>query len=123
MTRLLLLLALLLALAAPSAQAQNTPFGPVPTATPKATTSSGAGDDTGRSTLYVIAGGVFLFVVAIGYAISRDARRSLTAEDREALEREEAGRPASEREVKPRSVKQRKRQKAARQARKHNRPK
>ena len=124
MTRLLLLLALLFALTAPVAQAQSTPFGPVPTPEPTIEPAPGsAQDDVGRGTLYIIAGGVLVGVVAIGWAISRDARRSLTPADREAVEREEAGLPPTgEREVKVRSPKQRKKQKAARQARKHNRP-
>jgi len=128
--RLLLVLALALALAAAPAHAQDGPFGPVPTPVPTIEPiPGGPDDDVGRSTLYLIAGGVLIGVLAIGYAISRDARRSLTDTDRETLEREESGLPAQDRpakdlsrEAKARAAKQRKKEKAARQARKHNRP-
>ena len=123
----LLLCTVVLALApAGLALAQNTPFGPVPTQTPE-TENTGA-DDVSRATLYLIAAGVLLGVVTIGVLISRDARRSLTQEDREAIEREERGERADptpqtvSREARARARKQREKVKAARRARRHNRP-
>ena len=121
----LLLCAVVLAFAAPGAAlAQNTPFGPVPTETPESE-SSGTDDDVSRATLYLIAAGVLLAVVTIGVLISRDARRSLTAEDREALEREERGErvagTAPSKEARARARKQRAKVKAARRARRSNR--
>jgi len=92
MRRIALLLscaALLLALA-PAAPAQESPFGPLPpaapepTATPDDNTSSVLGQDVGRSTLYAIAGGFLIVFIAIGWFISRDARRTLPAGRRDA---------------------------------------
>ena len=124
----LLLCVLVLALAAPGAAlAQNTPFGPVPTETPESE-STNTGDDITRTTLYLIAAGVLLAVVTIGVLISRDARRSLTAEDREALERQERGEKVEtvpstvSREARVRAKKQREKARAAKRARRHNRP-
>ena len=127
MARVLALASVVLLLAlsplAATAAAQDTPFGPVPTDTPKPKNGSST-EDPNRGTLYLIAGGVFVVIVGIGWAISRDARRSLTAEDREALEREERGervdaRPS--REARSRARKQRSKVKAARRARRQNR--
>ena len=87
---LLLLCASLLLAPAPAALAQSSPFGPLPeappapTATPDDNTSSVLGQDVGRSTLYAIGGGFLIFFIAIGWFISRDARRALPANRREA---------------------------------------
>ena len=123
----LLLCAVALALSAPGAAlAQNNPFGPVPTETPEVE-NTGA-DDVSRTTLYLIAAGVLVGVVTIGVLISRDARRSLTQEDREAIEREERGERAEtvpgtvSREARARAKKQREKARAAKRARRHNRP-
>jgi hypothetical protein len=116
---------------APTAGAQDTPFGPVPTPEPTIEPVPGS-DEVGRGTLYLIGAAVLLGVVGIGYAISRDARRSLTADDRSALEREETAdrtnrTPSStasgevSREARARARKQRSKAKAARAARKRNR--
>ena len=82
LTGLLLCLALLVP-AAP-ALAQNDAFGPLPQAAPTETptpetddTSSVLGQDVGRTTLYLIAGGLLVAFVFIGWWISRDARRTL----------------------------------------------
>ncbi len=119
--------ALVLGVAAPAAAQQDTPFGPVPTETPEPQGGTGD-DDVSRTTLYLIGAGVLVLVVGIGWAISRDARRSLTSEDREALEREERkergdqvpdGRPSKQ--ARERARKQRAKVKAARRARRQNR--
>lgn len=124
-----LLAALLLALAPAPALAQDTPFGPVPTPEPTVQPAPGT-DDVSRTTLYLIALGVLVGVVAIGYTISRDARRSLPAEEREALERERQGRRGEaddmpgqiSREARARARRQRSKAKIARESRKKNRP-
>ncbi|HEX8104797.1 MAG TPA: hypothetical protein VF533_19415 [Solirubrobacteraceae bacterium] len=127
-TRVLALLAVvallaLAPLAAPAAAQEDTPFGPVPTETPKPEKAPGE-DDVSRTTLYLIAAGVLVAIVGIGYAISRDARRSLTAEDREAVEREERGErleTGPSKQARERARKQRAKVKASRRARRQNR--
>lgn len=131
--RLLSILVVVVAVAlagAPSAHAQqDTPFGPVPTVEP-----APGEDGVGRGTLYLIGLAALLGVAGIGYAISRDARRSLSAEDRTALEGERAtaGRPRGpdrapgtpgevSNEARARARKQRSKAKAARAQRKRNR--
>lgn len=126
MTRLIpiLLMSLALAVVAPAARAQDTPFGPVPTPEPTFAPAPGE-DEVGQGTLYLVGLAVLLGVVGIGYAISRDARRSLSAEDRSALEKSETTPPAVpgevSREARARARKQRSKAKAARAARKRNR--
>ncbi len=125
-----LLLTVVLA-ASPAALAQqDTPFGPVPTPEPTVEPAPGT-DDVSRTTLYLIALGVLVGVIAIGYAISRDARKALPPEEREALERErERSRRAEgedmpggvSREARARARKQRSKAKIARESRKKNRP-
>ncbi|MDP9385757.1 MAG: hypothetical protein M3P50_11105 [Actinomycetota bacterium] len=121
-----LLAAALLALApAPALGQQDTPFGPVPTPEPTIEPAPGT-DDVSRTTLYLIALGVLVGVIAIGYAISRDARRAAPAEERE----RDRGRPAQgedmpgtvSREARARARKQRSKARIARQSRKKNRP-
>jgi len=88
--RRLVLIPLLLALALPAAPAlaqDGNPFNPLPPAppapTPTATPAdSGGDDDVGRKTLYVIAGALLVSFVAVGWWISRDARRALPADHR-----------------------------------------
>ncbi len=78
----LLLCLVLLAPAAP-ALAQDSPFGPLPqpapteVPTPDDNSSNILGQDVGRTTLYLIAGALFVAFVFIGWFISRDARRTL----------------------------------------------
>jgi hypothetical protein len=124
MPRAIALLLLLVLLHPAAARAQDTPFGPVPTEAPTVEPAPGS-DDVSRTTLYLIAGGVLVGVVAIGIAISRDARRSLTPEDREAIERQERGEPplgaGTTKEARARAKRQRAKVKAARRARRHNR--
>jgi hypothetical protein len=90
MTRLAIAL-LVLALAAPPAalaQAQD-PFGPLPqappaqTPTPEPPDSPAAEGETGRTTLYAIAGALLAAFVFIGWWISRDARRSAPKSERD----------------------------------------
>ena len=94
--RRLLFLLVVLALAAPATTAaQSNPFGPLPqaapaTPAPTATPKNVADQNSlSKSTLLVIGLGVAAIFVAIGYGITRDARRSLTEDDRRALERRE----------------------------------
>ena len=83
--RRLAALLLCLALLAPAAPAlaQDSPFGPLPqpapteVPTPDDNSSNILGQDVGRSTLYLIAGALFVAFVLIGWFISRDARRTL----------------------------------------------
>lgn len=133
---LLLLAAFALALAPAARAQQDTPFGPVPTPAPTVEPVPG-GDDVSRGTLFLIAGAVLIGVVGIGYAIARDARRSLSAKDRAGLEQQERlGRGGSRhgvpsttstpagsvsREAQARARKQRAKAKAARAQRKRNR--
>jgi len=103
--------------------AQSTPFGPVPTPSPTVVPGPG-NDDVSRTTLYLIALAVLVAIVALGYFIARDARSSLPREEREAIDRE---RPVpdltvDQREKRARDKKQRAKAKAARRARRHNRP-
>lgn len=95
--------------------AQTNPFGPVPTPAPTVAPAPGE-DDVSRTTLYLIALAVLVAVVAMGYFIARDARRSLPRGEREALERAPLPSPPGQRK------KQRSKGKAARRARRHNRP-
>jgi len=102
--------------------AQSTPFGPVPTPAPTVAPLPGE-DDVSRRTLYLIALAVLIAVVALGYFITRDARRSLPRGERVAIDAE---RPipdlqADQRERRARDKKQRTKAKAARRARRHNR--
>jgi hypothetical protein len=85
---LLLLCATFLLAPAPAVLAQSSPFGPLPpsapapTPTPEDNTTSVLGQDVGRLTLYLIAGGFVIVFVGIGWWISRDARNSLPSRHR-----------------------------------------
>ena len=127
--RILATLIVAVALLAPSAAlAQDgNPFdGQLPPAqpTPAPTVEPVDTDDgdIGRETLFVIGGALLLFFLAIGIWISRDARSNLTADDREALERQKKGAEAlahkHERQAK---AKARAKGRAQRQARKAGR--
>ena len=85
---LLLLCAAFLLAPAPAVLAQSSPFGPLPqpaeptpAPTPDTTTNV-LGQDVGRTTLYLIAGGFVILFVGIGWWISRDARASLPSRHR-----------------------------------------
>jgi hypothetical protein len=94
MTRLLALLVTLALLSpAPAALAQGGgAFGPLPPATPAETPTpepqddGGFGEDVSRETLFLVALGVILTFVVLGWAITRDARRNLNESDRASVE-------------------------------------
>jgi hypothetical protein len=84
MLRRTLVIVLLAALLVPSAAfAQGGAFGPLPQAAPTATPTPEQSNDSitsdlgGRTTLYIIFGGLLIAFVAIGVFISRDARSAL----------------------------------------------
>ena len=85
---LLLLCASFLLAPAPAVLAQSSPFGPLPPAAPAPTptpddnTTNVLGQDVGRLTLYLIAGGFVIVFIGIGWWISRDARSSLPSRHR-----------------------------------------
>ena len=121
---LLLLCATFLLAPASAVLAQSSPFGPLPEAapspepTPDDNTSNVLGQDVGRTTLYAIAGGFLIAFIAIGWFISRDARRTLPADRRDAPAQERLT-PAERRKRerhKSRARQKTKAQKAARKA-------
>ena len=85
---LLLLCATFLLAPAPAVLAQSSPFGPLPpaapapTPTPEDNSTNVLGQDVGRLTLYLIAGGFVIVFIGIGWWISRDARSSLPSRHR-----------------------------------------
>ena len=85
---LLLLCASFLLASAPAVLAQSSPFGPLPpsapapTPTPDDNSTNVLGQDVGRLTLYLIAGGFVIVFIGIGWWISRDARSSLPSRHR-----------------------------------------
>lgn len=120
MARIAALLAVLaLLVPAPVALAQTDPFGPIQaTPTPDDNSTSVLGQDVGRSTLYLIAGGLFVAFVVIGVWISRDARRSIVREHPEesshAVDPKERGRARERAKAQARA--KARRQRAARKA-------
>jgi hypothetical protein len=129
MRRLALILAVLgLALAAPVASAQqgggNGAFGPLPqaapeeTATPTPPPSVEAQQQTDRTLLYAIGGGLVILFVVIGFVITRDARQSLPEEARSESGQRDAGPHKHARQAK---AKARAKTKAQRRARRQNR--
>jgi hypothetical protein len=124
MVRRALLLVLLVALLVPSAASAQGggAFGPLPqaapapTATPTADKSNNSltSDLGGRTTLYVIAGGLLIAFVAIGVFISRDARRSLPEGHRPGSVLREEGPHKHKREAKAKARQRGRAQKAAR---------
>lgn len=127
MRRVFVLAALLLALAAPAALAQSSAFGPLPPAStpappaPTPTPTSAQQASVSRPLLLGIAGGVAVLFLAIGFYISRDARRNLTETDRQSLERGRVNVDQQRKEAARRKQKQRQRDKRQRQARKKQR--
>jgi hypothetical protein len=123
---LITLLALLVP--APAALAQdNSPFNglppaqstPEPTATPdSSSTDSGQND---RNTLYIIAAGLLITFLFIGFWIARDARRNLPQDERDHLGRSRDAGP-HKRELQAKA-KARAKGRAQRQARKAHRKK
>ena len=91
---LALIVALALLVPAPVALAQGGggAFGPLPPAQPAETPSpepedAGTTGDVSRQTLVLLGLGVILTFFVIGWAITRDARRSLTEADRAVVDR------------------------------------
>jgi hypothetical protein len=132
MLRRTLVIALVLALLAPSAALAQSgggggAFGPLPPAAtpePTATPSEQSNDSLtsdlgGRETLYIIGAALLVAFVGIGVFISRDARRSLPADHRPDAHRlRDQGPHRHKRQAKARA---RARTKAQRVARRRNR--
>jgi hypothetical protein len=123
MLRRTLVIVLFVALLVPSAAfAQGGAFGPLPqaapepTATPEKSNNSISDDLGGRTTLYIIFGGLLIAFVAIGVFISRDARSALPKRGSHRLRDE--GPHKHKRQAKARA---RQRTKAQRVARRKNR--
>jgi hypothetical protein len=125
--RLAILTCLLVLLAPAAALAQDgNPFDgslppaqqtPAPTQEPDST----ADDDIGRTTLWIIGGGVAIALLLVGIWISRDARSNLSQEERDHLRgvhQRDEGPHKHEREAK---AKARAKGRAQRQARKAHR--
>ena len=133
MARLVALLAALVVLAAAApARAQDSPFAPIPQATPTQApiptatpdTSSNGLDETGTRTLFVIGAALLVFFVAIGVWIARDARRSIPEHHRgrHMMAEPAPGEPRERRRDPKVKAQSRKKTRAQRRARKHNRP-
>ena len=126
MLRRTLVIVLFLALLVPSAAfAQGGAFGPLPQAAPTATPTPSKSNDSissdlgGRTTLYIIFGGLLVAFVAIGVFISRDARSALPKNQRgDAHRLREQGPHKHKRQAKSRA---RAKTKAQREARRRNR--
>jgi hypothetical protein len=128
MRRLIVLLTCL-ALLAPAAPAlaQQSPFGPLPEAAPTATPTpeddggSLLGEDVGRTTLWIIGGGLIVGILFIAWFISRDARQTLHETPRSA-EAERRRHDPKERHRRQREKERaRKKTRAQKQARKAHR--
>jgi hypothetical protein len=127
MFRRALLVVLVCALLVPSAAfAQGDAFGPLPQAAPTETPTpaqdnsndSLTSDLGGRTTLFVIMGGLLIAFIGIGVFISRDARRALPKGHRPDHRLREEGPHRHKRQAKERA---RQRTKAQRVARRKNR--
>jgi hypothetical protein len=123
----LLTVAVLALAAAPAAlaQDQSSPFGPLPQAPPAETPaptpppSVEAQRDTDRTLLFVIGGALLALFVVIGRVITRDARRTLREEGRDAAPAPRDQGP--HRHARQSKAKARARTKAQRRARRQNR--
>jgi hypothetical protein len=125
MFRRVLLVVLVCALLAPSAAlAQGGAFGPLPQAAPTETPTPDKSNDSltsdlgGRTTLFVIMGGLLIAFIGIGVFISRDARGALPKDRRPDHRLREEGPHRHKRQAKARA---RQRAKAQRVARRKNR--
>jgi hypothetical protein len=127
--RLIALTLLVLALSAPAALAQQGgggAFGPLPPATPAETPTPTpdptieAQEETDRTLLYIVGGGLVILFVVIGRVITRDAKRTLheTGHDVDPQRLREEG---PHKHAKQSKAKARARTKAQRRARRQNR--
>jgi hypothetical protein len=121
MFRRALLVAVICALLVPSAaSAQGGAFGPLPQAAPTPTPPPDQSSDSltsdlgGRTTLFVIMGGLLIAFVGIGVFISRDAQRALPKDRRPDHRLREEGPHAHKRQAKARARQRAKAQKVAR---------
>jgi hypothetical protein len=125
----LLLSVLVLALSAPAALAQQGgggAFGPLPPAAPAETPtptpdpSIEAQEETDRTLLYIVGGGLVILFIVIGRVITRDAKRTLheTGHDVDTGRLREEG---PHKHAKQSKAKARARTKAQRRARRQNR--
>ena len=102
-------------------------FGPLPPPVPAETPTpepqdAGTTGDVSREVLFLIGGGVIVIFFAIGWAITRDARRSLTEDDRAAVEGTRvAGSAPRKQDMAKMKERQRAKTRAQRQARKKTR--
>ncbi len=126
MLRRTLVIVLFLALLVPTAaSAQGGAFGPLPQAAPTSAPTPSKSNDSissdlgGRTTLYIIFGGLLIAFVAIGVFISRDARSALPKNQRgDAHRLREQGPHKHKMQAKSRA---RAKTKAQREARRRNR--
>jgi hypothetical protein len=124
MTRFAIALLVLALAAPPAALAQDQgPFGPLPqappaeTPTPEPPDNPATQEDTGRTTLYLIAGALMAAFVFIGWWISRDARRSAPKGERDRAHRlREEGPHKHKRQAKAKARAKGRAQKQARKA-------
>jgi hypothetical protein len=126
--RLLALIFVMLAVSAPAALAQEGgggAFGPLPPATPAETPtptpdpSIEAQQETDRTLLYVIGGGLVILFIVIGRVITRDARHTLRETGRS--EPPKLREDGPHRHAKQTKAKARAKTKAQRRARRANR--
>jgi hypothetical protein len=131
MSRLLaLLVAFALLVPAPAALAQSGggAFGPLPPAQPAETpepeeqeNTASPDEDVSRSTMFLVAVGVLFAFFALGWGITRDARRNLTEADRAAVEGIKTGEPIRKQDRAKARERARQKTRAQRQARKKTR--
>ena len=129
---LALLVAFALLVPAPAAGLAQTgggAFGPLPPAQPAETPepeeapadNAAVDQDISRSTLFLVAIGVLLAFVGLGWAITRDARRNLNEVDRAAVDGYRAGDPIRKQDRAKARERARQKTRAQRQARKKTR--
>ena len=125
LTLLLTLLALALPAAALAQQQPSDPFGPLPQSQPEATPtptqapSVEAQQETDRTLLFVVGGGLLILFVVIGRTITRDARKTVraTGHDQPARPRDQG----PHKHARQAKAKARAKTKAQRRARRSNR--
>jgi hypothetical protein len=127
--RLFALIVVILAVSAPTALAQqgggSGPFGPLPPAAPAETPtptpdpSIEAQQETDRTLLYVIGGGLLILFIVIGRVITRDAQHTLRERGR--AEPPKLREDGPHRHAKQTKAKARAKTKAQRRARRANR--